>query len=62
MNKNIKLMKSIITSIKTEGIFDISSLVEHTPKINQTIENKNQVYEEKIARGKAKIKTIGPIF
>ncbi len=55
-------MKSIITSIKIEGNFNISSLVEHTPKMNQRIENKNQVYEEKIARGKAKIKTIGPIF
>ena len=55
-------MKSIITSIKTEGNFNISSLVEHTPKMNQRIENKNQFYEEKIAIGKEKSKTIGPIF
>lgn len=47
----MKMKKSIITSIRTNGNFSTDGLVQHTSEMNKRIEKNIQKNEKKIALG-----------
>lgn len=47
----MKVKKSIITSIRTNGNFNTSRLTDHTAQMNQRIEKNIRINERKIAQG-----------
>lgn len=47
----MKVKKSIITSIRTNGNFNTSRLTDHTDQMNQRIEKNIRINEKKIAQG-----------
>lgn len=47
----MKVKKSIITSIRTNGNFNTSRLIDHTDQMNQRIEKNIRINEKKIAQG-----------
>ncbi len=49
--KNMRIKKSVITSIKTDCKFDTRCLTEHTEDMNKRMERNIRINENKIAMG-----------
>lgn len=47
----MKVKKSIVTSIRTQGAFSTEGLVQHTADMNKKIEKNIHINERKIALG-----------
>jgi hypothetical protein len=49
--KDVKVNKSVITSIRTDCEFDTKCLTEHTEEMNERMERNILINENKIAMG-----------
>lgn len=47
----VKVKKSIITSLRTSGYFNTSSLTDHIAQMNDRIQKNVRINERKIAQG-----------